>query len=142
MKYLILALLLIAPSAFAMTPKEVAAYNPGPIKLAWHSLGTDDYADYWYTANEFPMGFVVTVKRGQRSLTRGYSLLTFIDVSVTCRNGSPDDEAGLVSVININPNTLEYVSQVRSAQFRGDYLPVQPGSAIARAALQACMEKK
>ncbi len=142
MKYVLLALLLIAPSAFAMTPKEVAAYSPGNNHLSWHPLGTDDHADYWYTANELPVGFVVTVKRGQRSLTKGYSLLTFIDVTVTCRNGSPDDEAGLIGVININPNTLEYVSQVRSANFRGDYLPVQPGSAIARAALQACMDRK
>lgn len=142
MKLLALALLFIAPSIFAMTPKEVATYNPGPKQLAWHALGTDDHADYWYTANQLPVGFVVTVKRAQRSLTKGYSLLTFIDVQVTCRNGLPDDEAGLISAINIDPATEEYISQVRSAHFHGDYLPVQPGSAIARAAIIACAEQK
>jgi len=141
MKYLFLILLLIAPSIFAMTPKEVAAYNPGPKALNWKPLGSDDRSDYWYTANELPVGYVVTVKRAQRSLTKGYSLLTFIDVQITCRNGLPDDEAGLISAININPATLEYISQVRSANFHGDYLPMQPGSAIARAAIMACIDK-
>ena len=113
-------------------------FSPGGRPRKWYFMADSGDMVYYFAYMRDQRGVFVTLKVGIRDQNSHIATSLFNDYYVPCANGSAPNHVGLVSVINVDPNTGEYIQQWRSQAFLGDDALVTKDSALSMAVMTAC----